>query len=59
MLFFFFFEGFKLSRVCVSGAVRQDRGREQANSNTELSITSNVGLLEDVARARRQGTLLF
>lgn len=59
MLVFSIFEGIKLTGVRASGEMRQDRGREQANSNTECSVTSNVGLLEERAREQYQCSLLF
>lgn len=54
MLVFFIFEGIKLTGVRASSGMRQDRGREQANSNTECSVTSNMGLLEERAREQYQ-----
>lgn len=59
VLFFFFFEGIKLMGVWASGGMRQDGGREQGNSNTELGVTSNMGLLEERAREQCQRSLLF
>lgn len=59
MLFFYFFEGIKLTAICVSSGMRQDRGREQANSNAELSVKSNAGVLEEKPREQCQCSLLF
>lgn len=45
--------------VWASGGMRQDGGREQGNSNTELGVTSNMGLLEERVREQCQRSLLF
>lgn len=59
MLVFYFFDGIKLTGIFVSGGMRQDRGREQANSNTDIGVKSNAGLLEGKPREQCPCSLLF